>query len=141
MMTCFVALFDPQTKSLTYANASHNPPLHFHYQNEEVEKSQFHPLTNENGPRLGHKLDSSYQDTMIEIGAKDAIIFYTDGLLECTNPEGKAWGQRQFLKVLSQAILSSSAVVRDMVIDEANIFYQDKALNDDITFVVAKLNS
>jgi sigma-B regulation protein RsbU (phosphoserine phosphatase) len=93
-----------------------------------------------NGPRLGHVEDASYEDNSIEFKSNDAIIFYTDGIIECTNNEGKEWGQRKFIKSLCANIQKEAADARDAIISEAETFYEGNPHNDDVTIVITKMN-
>ncbi|MBL7663528.1 MAG: SpoIIE family protein phosphatase [Bacteriovoracaceae bacterium] len=139
LMTAFVAVYDYQTKKLSYANASHNPPLLYQYQDAEADKSHLVPLMDSNGERLGHNAQAQYQKAEQQLKTGDVLLLFTDGLIESTNKEGKDWGQRRFIKSFLSYAKSSARDIRSGVIKDANDFFQGQPYNDDITLVAIKI--
>lgn len=138
--TAFVLCLDHKTKSIRYSNASHNPPLYFPIHRGEVGKGDLVPLMDNNGPRLGENKNQEYEFSTIELGDKDKIIFYTDGLTEAENQEGKQYGQRKLIKSLLE---KQSLPVNDIIeqaLTEFKDFTQGTELMDDITFVGLEIN-
>jgi sigma-B regulation protein RsbU (phosphoserine phosphatase) len=140
LMTAFVGVFDWETKQLTYANASHNPTLYHSFQSTPVSKNDIKPLLVEQGHRLGHKRGEKYQEGNHTFNSGDVFIFYTDGVLEGTNPEGKDYGKRRFLKSLADNIKSDATSINCEVMANAFHFYADKPLDDDITLLILKVH-
>ncbi|HEX3564208.1 MAG TPA: SpoIIE family protein phosphatase [Acidimicrobiales bacterium] len=73
--TCVYAVFDPEDRSLVYANAGHLPPL------VRSPGGLSRHLTGTFGPPLGtgpHDL----METRVALSAGDLLILYTDGLVE-----------------------------------------------------------
>ena len=141
MMTFFMAVYDPKTKELVYSNAGHNEPLVLKYQKgKEQTKDQIEPLLSEAGSRLGHKKEGSYKEERLKISENDYILFFTDGIVEGENPEGKQWGNRRFIKsYLSHCSGSAEGVVNGLV-EDARAFYRGIAPDDDLTLFVAKFD-
>ncbi|HLE09959.1 MAG: hypothetical protein A2504_03080 [Bdellovibrionales bacterium RIFOXYD12_FULL_39_22] len=140
LMTFFIAVIDTKKNELIYANASHNHPLHFipGQSGEEISKQNLHPLMDSNGPRLGERKDASYNDCTISFCSGESIVFFTDGIVECTNKEEKPWGNRNFLKSIINNINLESDKFRDNVVGDAKDFFAAHPLDDDITLIVTK---
>lgn len=137
-VTCFVATFNKKTLQLHYANASHTPPLLFNGHKSELKKEDFQPLIEANGPRLGQKLDSSYDSQIVELKSHDTLILYTDGLTEAENADGQRWGERRLIKTLSQNSSGSPEQVIRTLLQEMKAFSPHRP-GDDITVVAMKV--
>jgi len=140
LMTAVVGVLDVDSNIFKYANASHCPPLFFKNKENtpQPQKDQFVPLMEANGARLGHRPDEvyKYEEVMLEKG--DAVFFYTDGILEAENAEGKPFGQRRLLKTLSQTKMLKSSSVVDGVFSDLKNFMGEAPLTDDHTVVCLK---
>lgn len=143
MMTFFLACYDPRSRELTYANASHESPYLIKRGDSPPKKRDLIPLNEVNNPRLGQSRETRYQQTVVSLTEGDRILFYTDGIPDIQNPKKEAWGEREFIK----SVLSSN---KDYApIDEAvarltksfQIHRQAAPLIDDITFFMAEVRS
>jgi sigma-B regulation protein RsbU (phosphoserine phosphatase) len=140
LMTFFACLIDPEAKTVTYSNASHNPPyLYKHKADKEPDKKDLKPLMDAVELRLGHKQETVYQDATAEISANDVIVFFTDGFIECTNGQKEEYGSRKFIKSILKSAKSSTEEARDVIVGAAKEFYAGHPLADDLTLVVAKV--
>ena len=84
-VTCFYAILDPESGSLSYANAGHDLP-YLHRTRGEAEELR------SRGMPLGLMPGMSYEEkqTVLEVG--EAALFYTDGLVEAHDPKGEMFG-------------------------------------------------
>jgi serine phosphatase RsbU (regulator of sigma subunit) len=83
-VTCFYAILDPRSASLRYANAGHDVPyLHRNGAAEELKAR---------GMPLGLMPGMSYEENEIVLGASEAALFYSDGLVEAHDPQGEMFG-------------------------------------------------
>ena len=83
-ITCFYAILEPESGSLTYANAGHDLPyLHRNGAAEELRAR---------GMPLGLMPGMSYEEKEIILGAGDSALFYSDGLVEAHDPKGEMFG-------------------------------------------------
>ena len=134
LMTAFVLEIDEEKNQIIYSNASHMTPFLVHKTDGEYTKEGIDPLIGNNGARVGEKLDSSYVETTIAITPGDRIILFSDGLTEM-EVEGKAWGQRNFIKsVLKGCTKESTGLIKSILEDFAE-HRKKTALQDDITLV------
>jgi predicted ester cyclase len=83
-VTCFYAILDPKSGSLTYANAGHDLPyLHRNGDAEELRAR---------GMPLGLMAGMSYEEKETTLQAGEAALFYSDGLVEAHNSKGEMFG-------------------------------------------------
>ena len=75
--TMSVAVFDPDSATLTYGSAGHPPPLLRRAATGEVIR-----LSEAGGPVLGPLDDVSYIEGCLHIEPGDILVLYTDGLVE-----------------------------------------------------------
>ncbi len=140
MMTFFVASIDLDSNTFTYASASHDPPYLLRRTGEKLGRKDLVPLNEVNGPRLGDRKDFVYEETSLEFTPGDQMFFYTDGILDIQDAEGKKWGERVFLKTLLESANSGENVdlkvnaIRDII----NKFRGGSALIDDVTMVMCE---
>ncbi len=139
MMTFFLACFDLEKNTLTYSNASHDPPF---FLSNEVEgkpkRRDYLPLMEINNPRLGENPESTYSDYTMKVQEGDKIVFYTDGIVDVKSPEGELWGERRFLKSLSEINTQNVDSTVVSVFSQLNEFRKETPLDDDVTLVVVE---
>jgi serine phosphatase RsbU (regulator of sigma subunit) len=83
-VTCFYALLDPESGHLVYANAGHDMPyLHRNGDAEELRAR---------GMPLGLMPGTGYEEKEIILEAGEAVLFYSDGLVEAHDPKGEMFG-------------------------------------------------
>jgi sigma-B regulation protein RsbU (phosphoserine phosphatase) len=140
MMTFFVASIDLDNNTFTYASASHDPPYLMRCTGEKLGRKDLMPLNEVNGPRLGDRKDFEYEETTLEFNPGDLIFFYTDGILDIENPEGKKWGERAFLKSLIDSANNGANVDSkiEAIRGQLNQFRSGSALIDDVTMVMCE---
>jgi serine phosphatase RsbU (regulator of sigma subunit)/predicted ester cyclase len=83
-VTCFYAILDPKSGSLTYANAGHDLP--YLCRNGEAEELMAR------GMPLGLMPGMSYEEKEIVLQAGEAALLYSDGLVEAHDPKGDMFG-------------------------------------------------
>jgi serine phosphatase RsbU (regulator of sigma subunit)/predicted ester cyclase len=84
-VTCFYAILDPNSGSLTYANAGHDLPYLRRRNGNAGELSA-------RGMPLGLMPEMDYQEKEIILEAGEAALFYSDGLVEAHDPKGEMFG-------------------------------------------------
>ena len=119
-----------ETRTLTYVNAGHNPPVLFHTGTSEV------ALLRADGIALG-VIDNITLDS-VEIGLKsgDIAVLYTDGVTEAINAQEEEFGTER----LNETIRACQHMpVGDMIrtiVDEIMKFAGKQPQADDITIIV-----
>jgi steroid delta-isomerase-like uncharacterized protein len=93
-VTCFYAILDPKTGSLTYANAGHDLP--YLYRDGDAEELRAR------GMPLGLVPGMSYEEKEMVLDAGEGIFFYSDGLVEAHDPEGEMFGFPRLRALIAQ---------------------------------------
>src|SRR5215213_10220196 len=87
-VTCFYAILDPESGSLTYANAGHDLPyLHRDGAAEELRAT---------GMPLGLMPGMEYEEKQTILEAGEAALLYSDGLVEAHDPKGAMFAESIF---------------------------------------------
>jgi serine phosphatase RsbU (regulator of sigma subunit)/predicted ester cyclase len=83
-VTCFYAILDPKSGTLSYANAGHDLPYLYHGGDCEELRAR--------GMPLGLMPGMSYEEKEIVLDAGETALFYSDGLVEAHDREGEMFG-------------------------------------------------
>ncbi len=83
-VTCFYAILDPKSASLSYANAGHDLP--YLHRNGEAEELRAR------GMPLGLMPGMGYEEKEIVLERDDSALLYSDGLVEAHDPQGEMFG-------------------------------------------------
>ncbi len=84
-VTCFYAILDLSSGSLSYANAGHDLP-YLRRRNGDAEELRAR------GMPLGLMPGMGYEENEIMLDAGESVLFYSDGLVEAHDPEGEMFG-------------------------------------------------
>jgi sigma-B regulation protein RsbU (phosphoserine phosphatase) len=133
MTTKFVSLFYGEVEedgNFIYVNAGHPPPLHFHAKGAT-------PLK-QTGLVLGPSATATYSRGFLNLGPGDALLLYTDGMVEATDPKGLEFGVERLKKAfLSLREKPADEIVRALV-EKVGGHCRDCPSEDDRTVVVVK---
>jgi serine phosphatase RsbU (regulator of sigma subunit)/ketosteroid isomerase-like protein len=83
-VTCFYAILDPNSGTLSYANAGHDLPYLWHGGDCEELRAR--------GMPLGLMAGMSYEEKEMVLDAGETALFYSDGLVEAHDPQGEMFG-------------------------------------------------
>ena len=131
MMTCVAGVFDPNTRTLTVANAGHHFPYH-------VRDGQLRPIM-VHGQPLGASSGSTYESTTVPFTSNDLFVWYTDGIVECENDRGEQFTEKKLRAVCQRTAPGGARTVRDAVVDAVSSFQKPGSQSDDMTLVVASV--
>jgi sigma-B regulation protein RsbU (phosphoserine phosphatase) len=132
-MTAFISSIHLPSLTMRFANAGHNMPLLYSGTN-----GKFGVLP-ARGPRLGDSLSDNFEEKTMQLAADMMVFWYTDGVLDCINGQGEAYGKKRLLSVLADSHEQSSSRIRDALVDDIMRYSGGARPPDDITFVVAKV--
>ena len=138
LMTFFIGIVDESGNQLTYSNASHNPPYLYRFSDEAPSKDHISVLMEANSTRLGHTLETTYENCQISLNPNDVLVLYSDGILEAENQSAKQYGERRFLKSLLRVVKSTPEEMTSQILEDAYDYYEEVPPNDDITLVIVK---
>ena len=133
-ITAFYGIYDPTRRELRYACAGHNPPRLMRCETGEITS-----LDGVQRLPLGIDANVQYDEHVQELHPGDQVLFYTDGITEATDPEGRQFGLERLDRVLTQCSLNATDLIRSVVsaVDE---FTAGQPPADDRTLLVAKFS-
>jgi sigma-B regulation protein RsbU (phosphoserine phosphatase) len=91
--TAVLAEYEPATRRLVYVNAGHNPPI-LRRASGVTEKLEA------GGLPLGIDAGAFYETAAIELKSGDALILYTDGVVEAFDGKGQEFGNDRWLEAI-----------------------------------------
>ena len=136
-VTLFYSDLDPLTRRLRFANAAHNPPLLWSFQNKKVIR------LDAPGMLIGLQTEAEYGCGEIKLNPGDVIVYYTDGVTEAPGITGDRFGEDRFIKSITESCASceSAKSILDDLFDRLDRFVGvDHQLEDDASMVVFKTN-
>lgn len=131
-VTVFYAILDAKTRTFTYVNAGHNPPLLVRGDTGEA------TLLRADGIALGVVDDLTLESIEIEIASGDLCILYTDGVTEAMSGENEEFGEDRLREIATRHRSLDAASLLDMILDEINTHAGSQPQHDDITMIVLK---
>jgi sigma-B regulation protein RsbU (phosphoserine phosphatase) len=133
-VTAFYGIYDPASRSLTYSSAGHNPP-----RLKRCGEGRVISLDKAGRIPLGIAEDISYDDARITLVRGDRIIFYTDGIIESSNPADEIFGVDRLDNVLSDCNRQGATHIMNLVLHDLEEFCEGVSPADDRTLVVAEV--
>ncbi len=144
-MTFFACIIDTKNRTMIYSNGGHPFPLIIPRSPEDERlktgKRKAKPFIvlndiKKNGQPLGFDPNSIYQDSTQDFYPGDRLLMYTDGIVECFNPEQKQWGTRALEKSVQKNMENTPVLFRDKIMADMEEFRANTPLPDDATLVV-----
>jgi len=130
MTVCF-ATWQKAKHTLRLANAGQTQPLL--WKDGRVEQVKL------SGFPIGIFDDATYEEWNVRLRAGDILVFFSDGLTEAVNRDGKFFGATRLMDLLAASTKLSSAKIADRMLEEVEKFTQGGAITDDRTLVVMKV--
>jgi sigma-B regulation protein RsbU (phosphoserine phosphatase) len=131
-VTLFYAVYEPQSRLLTYVNAGHNPPLL--YNATSGEQDWLRPTD----MAIGVLPERAYEPQKRQLGPDDVLVLYTDGVSEAFNADGETFGAERLGGVLRAHREASSQELLAAIEAELAAFTGGEPQSDDITLLVAR---
>jgi len=129
-VTCFYAILEPKSGSLTYANAGHDLPyLHRNGAAEELRAR---------GMPLGLMPGRGYEEKQTILDAGEAALLYSDGLVEAHDPKGEMFSFPR-LRALVAEHAEEKRSLGDFLLEELYSFVGEGwEQEDDITLLTLR---
>ena len=124
-VTMVYGVLDPTTRTLTFANAGHLPPL-------QITGPEARFLQTETGMPLGLGY-GSYSEVQIHLREHSRLIFYSDGITEAENPESQEYSAERLKQHLLGRETSAESLLQDV-----RTFVNGSGLQDDATVVMVR---
>jgi sigma-B regulation protein RsbU (phosphoserine phosphatase) len=129
-VTFFFAVYDAATRSLTYTNAGHLPPVLL--RRGKVER------LNVGGTVVGLFSPMTYEQEEVQIQPGDLLVAFTDGITEPENIYGEEFGEERLLQVVRRARNVSAQTLTEEIYRSVSDWTGSPELQDDMTMLVAK---
>jgi serine phosphatase RsbU (regulator of sigma subunit) len=131
LASLFLARLDQTNGHLDYCSAGHPPTLLLRA-NGELE------LLTEGGLLLGVEGTAPYLNGTVELRSGDALLVYSDGILESQDQDGGEFGYDRLEAELRRAREASADAMLFSVLGAVQDFAAIRPLSDDMTLVVIK---
>ncbi|AJE03760.1 sodium:solute symporter family transporter [Geobacter pickeringii] len=132
-ITMFYVRFNVENRTLSYANAGHNPPL--------IHRNGTPACTelDAEGLILGVKREVDFEHRTVTLLEGDIVLLYTDGITEAQNREGDFFGTGRLCDILAVNRQRPVDEIVDTVQREVEAFCGGASLNDDVSMVAFKI--
>jgi len=130
-VTALYAVFDANQRTLRFARAGHPPPMIY----RQAEKKSL-ALVSEAVYPMGIYPYDQVPVAETKLGSGDRLLFYTDGITERFNNEGKAYGEERLLRLLAANRTDNAQQILDEMIADVERFAGDRPADDDQALVL-----
>lgn len=134
-VTALYALYEPSTRTLSYASAGHPPPL-------IRTRGGVARLDVDAGLPLGIAGGSAYAQAEVTLRPGDAVLLYTDGITEAFNPSREMYGEARLREAVrragrrdNRAVACCAEQIISEVIDDVGRFAGLASRDDDRTLL------
>jgi serine phosphatase RsbU (regulator of sigma subunit) len=138
-MSCFAAVFDFDSGTVTYANAGHPFPYICRRpaEGQRIDRAQLSALVSRGTPLGSDEVILSAATTELE--PDDVVVFYSDSVVDLLSPDGVPYGDRRLQRVLRTRVRSAGDTACKVILDDAMGHFGDREVVDDINLIVVKL--
>ncbi|OQA09797.1 MAG: Phosphoserine phosphatase RsbU [bacterium ADurb.Bin374] len=132
MMTCVIGTLDPGTGRILVVNAGHPYPFRRKSSGdvEEIPTVGFPLGVNDKKLRL--------KGAEITLAPGDALVLYTDGLVEGMDEAGTVFGYDRLYATARTTRAESAKAIREGLVSAFMHHHQDPKLEDDLTLIVLR---
>ncbi len=131
-VTLFYGVLDPESGTLVYANAGHNPSF-------VINSSPGEPLSlGHTGIPLGMFPDMDWQQETVQLAPGDVIVIYSDGVPEAENSAREEFGEAPMITAVRTHLAEPVTVMETAVLDAVRDFVGEAPQFDDITLMIIK---
>jgi len=127
--TAVLAEYEPSSRRLVYVNAGHNPPI-LRRASGDTEKLEA------GGLPLGIDAGATYDTGAIELKSGDALIFYTDGVVEAFDDKSQEFGNDRWLTAIRALPDWNAQESLQFLMKRVDEFVGSTRQSDDITCLV-----
>jgi len=127
--TAVLSEYNPVSRNLTYVNAGHNAPI-LRRTNGTLETLEV------GGLPLGIESGEKYETASLELKPGDALIFFTDGVVEAFNESGEEFGNERWLSAIRNLPDWDAQQTLQFLMKRVDEFAGATRQSDDITCLV-----
>ncbi len=127
--TAVLAEYEPASRRLSYVNAGHNAPI-LRRANGDLEKLDI------GGVPLGIQSAPAYDTSTKELNPGDALIFFTDGVVEAFDENGEEFGDPRWLAAIRALPDGTAQQSLQYLMTHVDAFVGVTRQSDDITCMI-----
>jgi serine phosphatase RsbU (regulator of sigma subunit) len=127
--TAVLAEYEPASRRLSYVNAGHNAPI-LRRANGDLEKLDI------GGVPLGIQSAPAYDTSTKELNPGDALIFFTDGVVEAFDENGEEFGDPRWLAAIRALPDGTAQQSLQYLMTQVDAFVGVTRQSDDITCMI-----
>lgn len=127
--TAVLAEYEPGTRHMVYVNAGHNPPI-LRRANGELQKLET------GGLPLGIDAGARYETAEVDLDPGDALVFYTDGVVEAFDEKGQEFGSDRWVDAVRALPAANAQDSLNFLMKRVDDFVGFTRQSDDITCLV-----
>jgi serine phosphatase RsbU (regulator of sigma subunit) len=132
-VTCFYAVLDPKSGSLSYANAGHDLPYVRRGGGGDAEELRAR------GMPLGLMAGMGYEEQGASLSEGESVLFYSDGLVEAHDPKGEMFGFPRLRELVAEHGGEEERSLEDLLLEELYSFVGEGwEQEDDITLLTLR---
>lgn len=131
-VTLFYGLLDSTSRTFTYVNAGHNPPIHYSAADGTMSELEA------TGIAMGVMDDAQYTQDTVQMAKGDLLILYTDGITEAENAQLEMFDVERLKKVILTSRELPSGDIIQKILNAVRTFTGNQPQSDDITLMVIR---
>lgn len=136
-VTAFYMVLDLTTGDITYAGAGHPFPMLLKTGQGEIQSLQGDSTSFD--PAIGLFPGTAYRQNHARIEADDAVIFFTDGIVEAENVDNEGFDTARLSESLCRNAGISVTGMLEALVSDVQDFSGQKRFDDDVCLVGMKL--
>lgn len=131
-LTLFYAVYDPQSRLLTYVNAGHNPPLLYNTLTDEQDWLRPTDMI------VGIMPERPYEAEERQLSPGDMLVLYTDGVTEAFNTDHEMFETERLVEVVRARRTASAQGLVEAIEAGVTAFAGQAPQSDDLTLMVMR---
>ncbi len=135
--TAFYGVVDTATGQFRYTNAGHPVPIRINTNKNTAEMLKCNG--NKAEPAIGIHEKYSFSANACTLDKGDIIFFYTDGIYETVDQNGRLYGNKKLLYFVQKIIPVKPVQLMHKVISEIQQFSDDEEFEDDVCLVTMQV--
>ncbi len=132
-ITLLYAVFDPDSMTMTFSRAGHNPLLQSPYTSVPT---FLQPAGMAIGLEDGPAFEAALEEMTLPVAAGDFFVFYTDGVVEARNDNEEEFQEKSLLAVVQRRDYKTADALKDRILLSIYDHVGLANTHDDFTVVV-----
>lgn len=130
-VTLFLALYDPKSGELAYANGGHCPPCIVDARSERPPRL----LEHLSGPLVGVMPDLDYELFLDRLNDGETCLLFTDGVTEAMNESKELYGEKRLMDFMAQHRSAKPKELLSLIFEDLVRYRGEEPQSDDITML------